>query len=926
MPDSNLEVLKQNRDDLLRAEMAALLHDMGKFCDFHIKHVSGEKKWANDDGYKAIVDDPGALIHLSAAAANIKKPDVINNVLNAQSPKAADFLSTDIKDALTNTRINLFAQDYALAELIMLGMPGFATHQQRGQLLEGKDGWLPALLGVCHSEAHVDKEEPLGGQQTLPRVLMSNAFGFEQQIFVLGDAQKSLDAHLKLLPIDAVNLITRETHDKIVQAFERGLGDTRRPINEVTLADWSEIVAALFKSALAGAMLNANQPCIRQWKSWKDKIIDHDLHWRILRVNFDELALYAKAIKIADLLGYHRAVKEACAAVKQLIEEEYPLGNEIYRDTTGIYFTFPDIDLPAELAQEIRQRVEAAEAELAPRVSVDPSAPLKTLLSKSRLLARTDLAYPIAPENLSLCWQSLWETVGEGQWEVCPVCRLRPMKEGKEACEHCAARRGSRIETWKAKPTQTIWMDEIADAHDRVALLVGKFGLDDWLSGDLVQTMLVKAVENDPSACVPKNPSPARLRRVWETTEKFWTETVRDVLNCPADPSLRRARLLIMPDKENGWEENVPYDGTVGGKLISLLWSKKEKHFITISNLQLATSDVKDANALAQDWRGKEIIVSDPDDPRRHIPFHVLTASSAAGDFGQYAPYLPLLSSPDQFLALVPAGDALDIAAKIRGEYQEQFGKVQNRLPLFLGLVFFPRKTPLAAVIDTARRMLAQVEFKEETWQIETVNGGQVKFTNGVEWTVPTTMDDGSPDVWYPYFRVQDATAQYPYCFDVKEGQFKGRWARVAELNGQAVCVTPSRFAYLFLESTAQRFRFDPQPDARRLDELPRLMKMWCALKQSSITDTALRGVASLLESKGAAWGATSAELERLAETTLKQAKLFNFKDQAGNPLADVVIPNDVTSGRFARCLELHTKILKLRIKEEQHERQLETV
>ena len=58
-----------------------------------------------------------------------------------------------------------------------------------------------------------------------------------------------------------------------------------------------------------------------------------DLRWRLLRVNFDVLALYAKAIKIGDLLGYQRAVDEACETVKKLIEEEYPVG--VRKTVTG---------------------------------------------------------------------------------------------------------------------------------------------------------------------------------------------------------------------------------------------------------------------------------------------------------------------------------------------------------------------------------------------------------------------------------------------------------------------------------------------------------------------------------------------------------------------------------------------------------------
>jgi hypothetical protein len=95
---------------------------------------------------------------------------------------------------------------------------------------------------------------------------------------------------------------------QVERAFDAALGDTRRPINEVTLADWSGAVPALYKSALAGALLGI-----------KPTNPDH-LHWRLLRVNFDVLGLYAKAVKIGDLLGYKRAVEQACEAVKKLIE------------------------------------------------------------------------------------------------------------------------------------------------------------------------------------------------------------------------------------------------------------------------------------------------------------------------------------------------------------------------------------------------------------------------------------------------------------------------------------------------------------------------------------------------------------------------------------------------------------------------------
>ena len=848
----NLGVLSQNRNALLLAEVAAWLHDMGKCADEHIINQASDKPQGYSYSYKK------AQSHLL--------PSQLSDV------------------CLINEKISV-------KDLIEEGRPRIISDTSRP--------WLLRVLGRCHSAAHVEKElsdSDTSTKQLQANTRLSTAFGLE------GNPIVGLTSTLAKLPFHS--MCDRATFvPQVERLFDTALGDTRRPVNEVTLSDWSGAVAALYKSALSGALLGIKPAN------------PDDLRWRLLRVNFDVLALYAKAIKIGDLLGYQRAVDEACETVKKLIEEEYPLGNEIYRDSTGIYFTFPDLDLPADLAQEIRHRVESVEMELAPRIAVTvgdgttATDQLKSILGKARKEALETLAQPFDSQQLSACWQQQWTVVGTGQWEVCSVCRLRPMQEGKEACETCLQRRVSRIETWKSDPAQTIWIDEIADHNDRVALIVGRFGLDDWLSGDLVQTMLVKAVRGNPNDCIPKNPSPARLRRVWETCQRFWTETVeREILarhHCygAQNPSLRCARLLLTPDKTSGWREDVPYDGAVDGGAISLLWRKDGQQFITISNLELA-GDIQP---------GQTIFVSEPDRPQQ-ISFVVQSKAQATGKMGAYTPCLRLLASPDQFLALVPAAAALEIAKNIHQEYQKQFGKVQNRLPLFLGLVFFQRKISLTAVMDTARRMLA-APLKDELWKVgKDVTSGQVKFMNDVEWNIPTVMGDGTtPDNWYPYFFFSGTPGCAQHYF-----QHNGSWlVHVNDLKqGNEVKVIPSRFTYLFLENTARRFRFDPERDVMLLDELPRLMKMWDDLKGSGITDTGLRNVQALLERKGETWGRDSKEFEHLARTTLKEAGLFERKDQNGNPLPDVVTPQDVVSGRFARCLELHLYILKLKIKE----------
>jgi HD superfamily phosphodiesterase len=59
------------RDNLLLAEMAALLHDVGKFCNLHIEsHAKGGQiKWSNRYAYKAVLDNP-EICHISGIGPN----------------------------------------------------------------------------------------------------------------------------------------------------------------------------------------------------------------------------------------------------------------------------------------------------------------------------------------------------------------------------------------------------------------------------------------------------------------------------------------------------------------------------------------------------------------------------------------------------------------------------------------------------------------------------------------------------------------------------------------------------------------------------------------------------------------------------------------------------------------------------------------
>jgi len=889
----DLKKLADNRDALLLAEAIGWLHDYRKCSEEHLQTQA-----------------PGSRTQaLPRAELSNRQPGLQNISLALLTVQSSSRAVTDLLDDRTWNRDTL------------------------GQ-----------FLSRCHNTAHFDKQEPVGGEQNHPGAQISSAFGFEKSVGT------NLTDRLWDLPWSILATLASDRQDlreKISTLFAQTVADSRRPINEVDLWSWGSFVGALYKSALAGSLLTGIVPSAQ------------DLRWRLLSVRVDGLGYISSVARVPDLLARQKLLSDALDQVHTLLEVEYPLGSEVYRDQDGSIFIVPDVPdllkIPDDQGTVLETRItqtftEQVEGDLLPVVALeqvswwgqDPNWSRNATTTNDKLPdVKGMLTRPVATQADVQIIETSWQGKA-GNWEVCPVCRLRPMQEGAKACEICEQRRDSRIETWEKNPAQTIWMDEIADHNDRVALIVGKFGLDDWLSGDLVQTMLVRAAENAPAQCTPKNPSPARLRRVWETCQNFWTVTVKKILDDYRfggdKDSLRCTRVALVPDRapKDGWRAGLPYDGTLNGKAISLLWDEDEGHFVTISNLQLGVSQAKDETGLVSEWHGQACTVtfSILDKPQQTATFTIQAVKllGCGNKKRTYAPYLPLLASPDQFLALVPAAEALEIADKIRQEYQKQFGKVQNRLPLFLGLVFFHRKTPLLAVMDTARRMLNQVELAEETWQVECnrpledskkqylrLSRGQARIV----YEVPVKMgDDQTDDLWYPYFFFRGDPTGRPLCF-----QHNGRWLIHAKnlQEEDTVFVTPSRFAYLFLESTAQRFRFDPQKDVLLLNDLPRLMAMWKAIcKSSEMSDTKLQAIYALFESKLQEWklGEPTSEhpitdetFRHLVETTLRRDKVQDI------PVGDVL------SGRFRRCLDLYLHILKRRVsnetkQEEQYEQQ----
>ncbi len=922
----------QVREALLLAEVAAWLHDMGKCADAFLQPGGMGFNAQNCQGNPR-VNPHKAVFQASELQVLPYWPN-----LSPQRGQCARLAEANHTTAIWRTFIQIGFSPQDLDKLVRLGAIGEANIREL--ILWGRPlvanrytafnnvlthrTHLAATLGWAHKTAHLEKEDLADGGFA---GRIASPFGFEKA----GDIFQNLNERLADV---LVNLKPRDDFlGAVKENFRQGPGDTRWPINEVTLWDWSSIVAALYKSELARCVLTGQQ---RQ---------PPQIAWRLFSLRTDGLGYLLSAPSIPDLLARKELLTDAWDRVQTLLEETYPLGLEVYRDENGPVFVVPDVDnLPGALTdaqgKTLREYILeafaqgtvdkdpclAVQGEIVPDLHLDPDPwkgqpALEELppigknwkdRSKKGHLERKP-ALTSNPRFVTSEWGHLLE-------EICTVCGLRPQGPSTKAkernvCDVCEQRRADRAKEWAANIGRallaTIWLDEVADENGRLALVVGQFDLEHWLSGVLVRTLAVRE-PNDQNGHtdddVAKNPSFARLRRIWETTRDFWEKVLRE-----SDGKLGDRPRLWLPGtfvsaSSASLRSYHPYELEVQGRRVAVLWVSPDatddggplRHrggFWVIENLAYLNRVYgRDVKSVLADARRQPLPVYIPPGYGRRtetVAYFKMDGAPQESEEARYIPLIPILAEPRTFMALVPADRALDVVRAIRIRYEREMGKVRNRLPLHLGIVYADAHLPLRAVLDAGRRMLEQTA-SAYGWQVVNVceqpaNGGtlpdrfqadaQGQFARWYEidlekdgcrltWYVPAVMGDGkTEDRWYPYvFLADTAEPQSRPRYFRAENPWNSQhpWlVHAGELErGDIVYFTPATLDYVWLGSSGKRFEIAYNNQDRRcalprrpylLDELDALDAIWCTLS-SCLTTTQIHALNSLIESKREEW------------------------------------------------------------------------
>jgi len=281
------------------------------------------------------------------------------------------------------------------------------------------------------------------------------------------------------------------------KAFTSTLAETRLPNNDVTLFDQSYVAAALFKSAAAGAILEGGS------FPWNDGNLKQQSRWRLLTVGIDYYEV--RAVKIGDWTGARLALDKFFRKVRRLVEVDLAVGSLLYADRGVCVFSFPGErfnhkggDLQIEkrnkwLTDQIDSYAREAKLEIPPYCSI--SEPSRSLVG---MTAEIRKAKNIMSVPLHRGW-IIPDRDSSGNGHVCPVCLVRRnggTSSKQIPCKTCKDRRIGRLNAWlnRELESDTIWISELADANDRIALITMSLDIEPWLEGSRLDSLRTQAL------------------------------------------------------------------------------------------------------------------------------------------------------------------------------------------------------------------------------------------------------------------------------------------------------------------------------------------------------------------------------------------------------------------------------------------------
>lgn len=270
-----------------------------------------------------------------------------------------------------------------------------------------------------------------------------------------------------------------------------------------------------------------------------------------------------------------------------------------------------------------------------------------------------------------------------------------------------------------------------------------------------------------------KPPSPSRIMRVWHDTTSFFEMIAKKIEGQAPNVSACNIEVKEFTLKGKKLIEGLAYvikipKAGISGEVVC------EENCENPTHLRVVTphlSEYLKNNKSEVIGAGIEIY-----HPERKDLIAIATISDVTPLDSDKA-YRTISISSSLFMAITPAEISLDVVKMIKDEYERHFGKVFGKLPLHVGLIYFKRKMPIFAVLDSANRMLNGFEELSKSdsnnyiklrvvsdptdendckvLELSPVEEERKSFKYKIK--IPYKLGDGTPDYCHPYLIIESS-------------------------------------------------------------------------------------------------------------------------------------------------------------------------
>ncbi|HSH35975.1 CRISPR-associated protein Csx11, partial [Schnuerera sp.] len=510
MSNLNLKNLKENSKEILKAETGTLLFNLGK------THIGF---WERKNGNIHFDIDEDEFIDIYGYKLFSEYGDYYKEtkgIFNARSPFEIDMdsINDELKDFFNKTEIKLKFKNKnnEIEENLTL------TDIVKGNVSD--KGLIKNVMfrGCENINSGIDKGAP---KKQLDNLHIVNAFGTTKEEITNKKKRYTnkkyydetridffINLWRKLGSLGKINIDVYKMRKFIINQVENWyihlLSDSRFPANDVTLWDQAYMTASMFKASIAALCLDGEKH--EQYMEYPRTI-----RWSILGIQYDKLGLAEKALNPSFIYWYRNKAEEVDEKIKEVVEEEYALGNEIYRDETGIYFIVPenicgkklgdDVGLYRldkkldDLQEKVLECFNLFDGEAFPSIFV--TEPSRGTMNMAFLIenAKENFLKPVYPKS-NFIKEYFGNMAQDKKFKViCDICRMRLANKDEDddlnLCKVCAKRQRENERTKiNDDYKETIWTGELQDKNERIALVTMKFELGEWLNGNMLNTIL----------------------------------------------------------------------------------------------------------------------------------------------------------------------------------------------------------------------------------------------------------------------------------------------------------------------------------------------------------------------------------------------------------------------------------------------------